>query len=80
MAQNSEGFVIRVDSRDGGGWLKQLIGVPHHTPVIVLSHLREEALHFDSEYAARDATKMLKRLGYKVTRKSVVKGRAHDEH
>ena len=62
-------WLLRLSDVQGKcGWLKQIISIHGAPPNIVLAYERGEAWKLHSVYQARDVTRMLRRMGYKVER------------
>lgn len=59
------------DGQGKCGWLKQLVSEPGAVPNVVLAYERDGAWKLHSVYQARDVTRMLRRMGYKVEKVEV---------
>lgn len=65
-------WLLRLSDGQGKcGWLKQIVSEPGTVPNVVLAYERGEAWKLHSVYQARDVTRMLRRMGYKVERLEV---------
>lgn len=68
------------DGKRKSGWLKQIVSEKGAVPNIVLAYERDEAWKIRSVFQAKDITRMLRRMGYKVERVEINVWRDENEH